>query len=132
MNTADRSIALLDSALRRRFYFFPFFPDEEPIASLLRRWLEGNKPEHSWLADVVDRVNELLGDRHGAIGPSYFLRDDLDDDWIVTIWKHAILPYLAEQFFGEEDRLKDFQLDVVRKLVNQEAQQITDATDSPD
>ena len=84
------------------------------------------------MADVVDRVNELLGDRHGAIGPSYFLRDDLDDDWIVTIWKHAILPYLAEQFFGEEDRLKDFQLDVVRKLVNQEAQQITDATDSPD
>ena len=132
MNTADRSIALLDSALRRRFYFFPFFPDEEPIASLLRRWLEDNKPEHSWLADVVDRVNELLGDRHGAIGPSYFLRDDLDDDWIVTIWKHAILPYLAEQFFGEEDRLRDFQLDVVRKSINQEAQQITDATDSTD
>ena len=132
MNTADRSIALMDSALRRRFYFFPFFPDEEPIASLLRRWLENNKPEHSWLAEVVDRVNELLGDRHGAIGPSYFLRDDLDEEWIGTIWKHAILPYLAEQFFGEEDRLKDFQLDVVRKSINQEAQQVIDATDSTD
>lgn len=130
MNTADRSIALMDSALRRRFYFYPFFPDEEPISSLLRRWLETNKPEQSWLADVVERVNEMLGDRHGAIGPSYFLRDDLDEDWIATIWKHAILPYLAEQFFGEEERLQDYQLDIVRKSIDKENQGIVDATDS--
>lgn len=132
MNTADRSIALMDSALRRRFYFYPFFPDEEPISLLLRRWLETNKPEQSWLADVVEHVNEKLGDRHGAIGPSYFLRDDLDEDWIKTIWKHAILPYLAEQFFGEEDRLKDFHLDVVRAMVDKEAQRISDASNPVD
>lgn len=132
MNTADRSIALMDSALRRRFYFYPFFPDEEPISLLLRRWLETNKPEQSWLADVVEHVNEKLGDRHGAIGPSYFLRDDLDEDWIKTIWKHAILPYLAEQFFGEEERLKDFHLDVVRAMVDKEAQRISDASNPVD
>ena len=77
-------------------------------------------------------MNQMLGDRHGEIGPSYFLRDDLDEDWIATIWKHAILPYLAEQFFGEEERLQDFQLDVVKKALNQEAQRIADATDSAD
>lgn len=76
MNTADRSIALVDTALRRRFHFVPFFPDRPPIDGLLRRWLSDRQPDMLWVADVVDRANNLLADRNAAIGPSHFLNLD--------------------------------------------------------
>jgi len=114
MNTADRSIALMDAALRRRFYFVPFFPDQPPIQGLLRRWLEANKPDLDWVADVVDAANQQLENRHAAIGPSYFMKPDLDEEWVSVIWEHAILPYLGEQFFGEEERLAAFDLEGLR------------------
>jgi hypothetical protein len=115
MNTADRSIALLDAALRRRFYFVPFFPDQPPVAGLLRRWLQRNKPELVWVADVVDRANVLLNDANAGIGPSYFMRANLDEAWVERIWEHAILPYLGEQLFGQTDRLSEFALPRLRE-----------------
>ena len=115
MNTSDRSIALVDLALRRRFYFVEFHPDTEPIKGLLRRWLAANAPGMGWVADVVDRANERLGDdRHAAIGPSYFMEDDLDDDAVGLIWEHSVLPYLEECLFGQSDRLDGFALDALR------------------
>jgi MoxR-like ATPase len=114
MNTADRSIALVDLALRRRFHFVPFFPDEAPVQGLLRRWLQWHRAEMVWVADLVDRANKLLENRHAAIGPSYFLDKDLDEEKLFLIWEHSILPYVAEQLFGEEGRLRDFTLDQLR------------------
>ena len=114
MNTADRSIALVDLALRRRFYFVEFRPDEPPVRGLLRRWLEKNAPGMSWVADVVDRANRALDDRQAAIGPSYFMKPRLDEDAVRRIWKHKLLPYLEERLAGEHDRLRDFDLDRLR------------------
>jgi len=116
MNTADRSIALIDAALRRRFFFVPFFPDEPPVAGLLRRWLQRNKSSLLWVADVLDQANQRLDNRNAAIGPSHFLRHDLTEQWVRTVWKYAVLPYIAEQFFGEEERLADFDLDALRNV----------------
>ncbi len=108
MNTADRSIALLDAALRRRFHFVPFFPDQAPVAGLLRRWLERHRPEMAYVAELVDRANSLLPDRHLQVGPSHLMSDDAD--WLHRIWKFSVIPYIEEQFFDEPERVAAFQL----------------------
>ena len=89
MNTADRSIALVDLALRRRFYFVEFHPDVEPVKSVLRKWLKKNNlNDLEGIADVVDQANELLKqDRHAAIGPSYFMKKGLDQKMVERVWK---------------------------------------------
>ncbi len=117
MNTADRSIALVDLALRRRFYFVEFSPETEPIQGLLRRWLEENKSDMEWVADVVDQANEKLDDRHAAIGPSHFMKHDLDDDAVRRAWGHGVLPYIEERLFGQDDRLAEFGLDTLKREV---------------
>ena len=115
MNTADRSIALVDLALRRRFYFVEFHPDEPPVKDLLRRWLEEKAPGMAWVADVVDKANEQLrDDRQAAIGPSYFMKDGLDEESVKRIWKHSVLPYIEERLFGNVARLDEFDLDKLR------------------
>ena len=118
MNTADRSIALVDLALRRRFYFVEFHPDRDPIKGLLRRYINDKSPHMAWVADVVDQANELLtDDRHAAIGPSYFMKPGLDDAAVERIWKYSVRPYVEERLFGQrDDRLAAFELDTLRGL----------------
>jgi hypothetical protein len=120
MNTADRSIALLDAALRRRFYFVPFFPTEPPIEGLLACWLKQHRPDMQWVAELVDRANTRLADTNAAIGPSHFMRSDLDEDWLKLVWEHAVRPYLEERLIGEEGRLEEFRLDRLRNEIGQE------------
>ena len=117
MNTADRSIALVDLALRRRFYFVEFHPDEEPVKGVLRRWLKAKGlDDMEWVADVVERVNEKMeDDRHAAIGPSYFMKDGLDEAMVERIWKHSVLPYIEERRFGESDSRGEFDLEALRR-----------------
>ena len=110
MNTADRSIALLDAALRRRFHFVLLSPHHPPVKGLLKRWLKRNAPDMVWVAEVVDRVNKDL-DAHMAIGPSHFLRKDLSQEDVELIWRHSILPYLEENFFGEPNRVREYELE---------------------
>ena len=118
MNTADRSIALVDLALRRRFHFVEFHPDKPPIRDLLNLWLERHASEMTWVAAVVERANEKLDDRQAAIGPSYFMKQDLDDDMVRLIWEHNVLPYVEEHLYGEPQRLAEFGLDRLRHEVD--------------
>ena len=115
MNTADRSIALMDAALRRRFYFAPFFPDEPPIKGLLHRWL-AKEGRDTLAADLVDEANKNL-DRDAGIGPSYFMGKDqtLDENSVRRIWDRAVLPYVEEQCFGDDSKLQSFKFDALKR-----------------
>ena len=115
MNTADRSIALVDLALRRRFSFVEFDTREEPIKGLLRRWLTTNAPGMEWVAGMVDRANERLDDRRAAIGPSYFMKPGLTEERVRRIWQHDVLPYIEERLYGEREGLGDFDFDALSR-----------------
>ncbi len=117
MNIADRSIALLDTALRRRFHFVPFRAEVEPVSQVLRSYLNARHPSLVWVADVVDHANQRLADPAMTIGPSHFMRETLDETWVRRAWKHSILPMLEDHFYGEPHRLDDFDLEKLRAEV---------------
>ena len=116
MNTADRSIALVDLALRRRFYFVEFHPADKEIGSVLRKYLAKNAPNMRWVADVVDKANEQLqqDERDAAIGPSYFMKENLNEGDVEIRWQHSVMPYIRELLFGQDSRIADFELDKLR------------------
>ena len=118
MNTADRSIALVDAALRRRFHFIPFFPNRWPMQGLLERWLAANH-EPEWVGELVAQVNDELdrelGGPHLLLGPSHFMKHGLDEDAMRRIWKYNIEPFIEDQFFGDRDQIEYFRFDQVHK-----------------
>ena len=130
MNTTDRSIALVDAALRRRFYFFGFFPDEPPVRGLLGRWLEVNQPDAEWVAGLVELANRKLEDRHLGIGPSYFMNggQPLSEGRVRFIWEQAVIPYIEDQCFGDESRLKEFAYDRLRRELGRLASEPEDVS----
>ena len=99
MNTADRSIALVDSALRRRFYFVGFDPLVGPTKDVLPRWLERNELEPE-PAEILSALNRAIDDQEFSIGPAYFMTPDGSEPNLDRIWKHAIKPLLEEHFYG--------------------------------
>lgn len=100
MNTADRSIALLDSAMRRRFSFFELHPDVAPVKGILGRWSQRHQQTLP-VADLFELLNASIRDREDRIGPSHLLRtDDLDKDDLRAVWEESILPLLEERHVG--------------------------------
>ena len=123
MNTADRSIAMVDLALRRRFYFVEFNPHDGPVKNVLSEYLARSSPGVEWVARVVDRANSLLDDWDAAIGPSYFMsKEGLGDDDVARIWKYSVRPYIEERLFGQGgERMADFELGRLRSAVARNA-----------
>ncbi|GEA81419.1 McrB family protein [Cellulomonas uda] len=128
MNTADRSIALVDAAMRRRFAFKALHPGVEPTRSMLRRWLDRRGLPHT-TADVLDHLNDLIQDQDFRIGPSYFMRDEVyRDGGLETVWETSILPLLEEHHFGEGiDVEAHYSLTTIRARIARTASSASDA-----
>jgi 5-methylcytosine-specific restriction protein B len=116
MNTADRSIALVDAAMRRRFAFVELSPRVEPTAGMLARWLrsEGRDPEP---ARLLDTLNARIDDPDFAIGPSYLMKPGVyREHGLERTWRTKILPLLEEHHYGEGlDVAARYGLDALRE-----------------
>lgn len=116
MNTADRSLALLDTALRRRFDFMPVLPDarDEAGAPLfgLRVTLGGQVIDIPRLLSVINQRVEALYDRDHCIGHAYFtaLRQVPDGDErlvaLSQVFSNRIVPLLEEYFFEDWQKIR--------------------------
>ena len=118
MNTADRSIALVDAAMRRRFAFVPLHPSEPPTNGVLRRWL-GASDLDVGIADLLDELNRRIEDADFKIGPSYFMRKAVHEPGgLERAWRTAILPLLEEHHYGDgTDVRARYGLEAIRSRV---------------
>ena len=114
MNTADRSIPLVDHALRRRFAFIELRPNYD----VLRRYHEKKKTgfQVDGLIETLKRLNNAIANKHYEIGISFFLTENLAED-IEDIWQMEIEPYLEEYFFDQLDKVDEFRWDKIKKQV---------------
>jgi 5-methylcytosine-specific restriction protein B len=121
MNTADRSIAALDAAIRRRFAFVELHPDEVPVRDVLANWLAASHKENDERAGLLAALNEAIGeeDRDFKIGPSYLMKPHVETPGgVERVWRHDLLPLLEEHYYGRltRDQVRArFGLDALRK-----------------
>jgi 5-methylcytosine-specific restriction protein B len=103
MNTADRSIALMDTALRRRFHFVEMMPDIDVLNGITVNGLNISK----MLAAINNRI-EFLYDREHTIGHAYFteLRDDPSIDKLASIFEKSLIPLLQEYFYEDYQKIQ--------------------------
>ncbi len=99
LNTADRSIALLDLALRRRFTFVEMPPEPE----ILTRTIDGIALS-ALLGRLNQRVSALMDDDH-RIGHAYFIDVKTVAD-LRFVWYRKVIPLLSEYFYGDTERLR--------------------------
>ena len=102
MNTADRSIALMDTALRRRFEFVEMMPEYDTLNETIIEGINVGK----MLKTINERI-EYLYDRDHTIGHAYFmsLKDGADIEELASIFKNKILPLLQEYFYDDWEKI---------------------------
>lgn len=99
MNTADRSVESLDTALRRRFCFEEMLPNLEVLTDKI---IEGIELKN--LLSTINKRIEILLDRDHTIGHSYFIDVKTEQD-LRNTFKNNIIPLLQEYFYGDYEKI---------------------------
>lgn len=107
MNTADRSVEALDSALRRRFSFEEMMPKPSLLGGVLINRV--GKTIEELLVAINERI-EILKDREHQIGHSYFMKfagmPSVDPEELETVFTDKIIPLLQEYFYGDYEKIQ--------------------------
>lgn len=123
MNTADRSLAMIDYALRRRFSFFDLEPGFDSDG--FKAYREGFANETFNI--LIERIKELNRDitadgslgKGFCIGHSYFCDQvDCSDEWMIEVVEYDILPMLSEYWFDEPAKLRRWE-NLLRGVFNE-------------
>lgn len=113
MNTADRSLAIIDYALRRRFAFFEFEPAFDSDG--FKKYLE--EKNNDKLCKVIEMIKKLNNDirndeslgKDFCIGHSFFcFDDDIDDYLLKSVVDYEIIPLLNEYWYDEIDKVEEW------------------------
>ena len=122
MNTADRSIALMDTALRRRFQFVEMMPDTNILKNITVEGVE--------IAPILEKINEritFLYDREHTIGHAFFIKliDSPDINTLGSIFEKSIIPLLQEYFYEDYQKIQlvlgdNHKVDVSTKFIKDE------------
>ena len=128
MNTADRSIALMDTALRRRFNFIEMMPDCRTVEDVVIRQ-DGKEVNIGNVLDIINRRIEFLFDREHTIGHAFFTSlkngDSNSIERLADIFKNSIIPLLQEYFYDDYEKIrlvlgdnhkKDEQFQFIKKI----------------
>lgn len=130
MNTADKSLAQLDLALRRRFSFTEVLPEPDLLRGIVIHGVDIGE----MLQTINDRI-EMLLDRDHLIGHSYFFslrEDDGDRDaQLARIFESKIIPLLQEYFFSDWERIRWVLNDIGKAPAHQFVQMLKDVTGRP-
>ena len=112
MNTADRSLAMIDYALRRRFSFYTMSPafekaDENGFADYIQK-IECTL-YHSVIAKIIELNKAIKEDtslgKGFEIGHSYFISDNINDEWVKSAVEYEIIPLIEEYWFDNNSEL---------------------------
>lgn len=107
MNTADRSIALMDTALRRRFKFEEMLPNYDLLKDIFVED-EGVKVNIGAMLKVINERIEYLYDREHTIGHAVFLelKENNNIDKLENIFKKSVIPLLQEYFYEDYEKIR--------------------------
>jgi 5-methylcytosine-specific restriction protein B len=107
MNTADRSIALMDTALRRRFRFKEMLPDHTLLRGVTVK-ADGQSVNIDLMLKIINERITYLYDREHTLGHAFFMGLKVDNsiEKLAAIFENSVIPLLQEYFYEDYEKIR--------------------------